>query len=941
LKQIFSAFGFVLLFSTLSFAQRSITGTVTDAETKEPLAGAAVVVKGTTKGAISDANGGFTVDIPANATTLVFSFVGFTSKEVAVGAETTLDVELGTGLELSNVVVIGSRNTTRTKIETPVPVDVIPLKAILNEVGQVDLNQILTYIAPSFQSSRQAISDGTDHVDPAQLRGLGPDQILVLVNGKRRHQSSLVNANGTVNRGTVGTDMNAIPASSVDRIEILRDGAAAQYGSDAIAGVINIVLKKNTGLDAQVSFGQHITSYNKHLVPNSGPIVSLPTSVDARDGQTIQVGLNYGLNIGKGHLNIIGEYNSRGATNRTGTYTGQIWPNVGGVDKSDSINSAKGIDRNTFDMVIGNSEVKGYGAVVNFSYPIGAASEVYAFGGYNNKQGKAAGFYRYPNAVPTGVRAKVLPIYPNGFLPTISSDVADLSATAGFKTKFSGWALDLSQTFGQNSFDFNVGNSVNYTQAADTTYTGALQQSFYAGGTKFTQLTTNADITKNHDVLAGLNTAFGAEFRQDAYAITPGEETSYRNYNTKSGVAAGAQVFGGFLNTNELDESRTSVAVYADLEQDFTKRFMVGAALRFENYSDFGTTLNYKVASRYKAYDNLTFRGSISSGFRAPSQQQKFYSKTGTIFIAKVAGGPLEPVESGTFVNNSAAAKAVGIPELKQETSNSYTLGFTTRLGKNIDFTLDAYQINIQDRIVLTNNFTAANLEQSVKDELFRNNAAVANFFTNAIDTRSRGLEAVLAYNKKFGDHEVRLIAAGSIIRNKVLDSSDIDGNGVKKPYVKASDVLIKNNQVGNYFNREDESRIEVASPSEKVSITGNYKYKKLGLMVRTVRFGQVQYLDPGMNPENFTSFPLNTLTNSRQTLDQTFSAKWVTDLSLSYQITKKLGVSVGANNVFDVYQDEHTHSGNVSLGRFVYSRRVQQMGFNGRYVFGRLVFNM
>ncbi|MFM2269258.1 MAG: hypothetical protein RL757_2699, partial [Bacteroidota bacterium] len=269
----------LMLTTTAIVAQRTVNGTVTDAETNEPLIGASVVVKGTVKGTVTDLAGKYKLEVPADAETLVFSFVGYTSKEVAI-TDNTIDVALGTGLELQNIVVIGSRNPTRTKLETPVPVDVIPLQTVVNEVGQIDINQILTYVAPSFQSSRQAIADGTDHVDPAQLRGLGPDQVLVLVNGKRRHQSSLVNVNGTVNRGTVGTDMNAIPATAVDRIEVLRDGAAAQYGSDAIAGVINIVLKKSEGLNAVVSYGTNVTSYDKNYAWNKlNPTAQLPTSV--------------------------------------------------------------------------------------------------------------------------------------------------------------------------------------------------------------------------------------------------------------------------------------------------------------------------------------------------------------------------------------------------------------------------------------------------------------------------------------------------------------------------------------------------------------------------------------------------------------------------------------------------------------------------------------
>lgn len=356
---------------------------------------------------------------------------------------------------LEEVVVTGTRSEGRTKIDTPVPVDVIPLSQVTNNVGQVDINQILTFVAPSFQSSRQAISDGTDHVDPAQLRGLGPDQVLVLVNGKRRHQSSLVNVNGTVNRGTVGTDMNAIPATAVDKIEILRDGAAAQYGSDAIAGVINIVLKKQTGLSGNLSAGEYVTSYAKNYAVNFSN--GLPKDVSVQDGFTGQLGLNYGIKLGdKGFLNITGEYVSRGRTNRTGTYTGQVYPTVTG-QTDDQIIASKGLTRDAFDMRIGNSEVKGGGIVVNGAMPINDNIEAYIFGGYNNKKGNAAGFYRYPNGVPAAVRTGVFALYPNGFLPEITSDVTDLSIAAGVRGKIAkNWNFDLSNVYGKNIFDYGV-----------------------------------------------------------------------------------------------------------------------------------------------------------------------------------------------------------------------------------------------------------------------------------------------------------------------------------------------------------------------------------------------------------------------------------------------------------------------------------------------------
>jgi iron complex outermembrane recepter protein len=912
---------------------KTITGKVSD-ETGEPLIGATVAVKGGGRGAISDTEGQFSLNVPDNVSTLVVSYTGYQTQEVDISTGTNFNITLKeAGVNLNDVVVIGSRNQTRTKVETPVPVDVIPVQQVMNEVGQVDVNQLLTYVAPSFQSARQAISDGTDHVDPAQLRGLGPDQVLVLVNGKRRHQSALVNVNGTVNRGTVGTDLNAIPASAIERIEILRDGASAQYGSDAIAGVINIVLKKQTGLNASVSYGFNNTSYAKYsaakrLLPAYSGVNE---NVSVTDGNTLQVGLSGGFKLGKrGQLNLMGEYTSRERTNRTGLYTGQIWPSVGGSDRSDSLNTVKGLTRDDFDMLIGNSQVKGGGVMYNFSLPVNNKVEIYSFGGFNNKKGNAAGFYRYPNAVPGAVRNNVLSVYPNGFLPEINSDVTDISVGAGVRTKLGEWNGDLSYVYGTNTFDFDITNSVNYTQALSN---AQFSTEFDAGGLTFRQATLNADIARQFNLLSGLNFAFGGEFRQDGFAIRAGEEASYTNYNPAATVTAGAQVFPGFLPSNAIDSTRNIGAFYVDVEQDFSSRFMIGAAARFENYSDFGSTINGKLAARYKILENLSIRASASTGFRAPSQQQKYFAKTNTVFITQ--GGNLVPVEAGTFTNYSKPAELLGINPLKQETSVNLSGGITARLFDGFDLTIDYYSIAIKDRIVLTNNFTGGS--DLVLDSLLKvNNASTANFFANAVDTRSNGLEAVLSYTKRFNvSNELRVSFAATRINNEVV--KDAEG----KAKINASETLIRTGQVGRYFNREDQSRIEVASPRAKANFTVNYRWKKLSIMVRNTYFGKVVYLDPTIDPSKPDMFPTNAFTGQKGTLDQTFSPKNVVDLTLSYQLVNGLNLAVGANNLFDTYQDLHTHSGNMSSGRFVFSRRVQQMGFNGRYLFARVNYTI
>ncbi len=924
-----------LFAATAAYAQNvTVRGSVRDAS-GQALQGASVTVQGRQGGAVADATGNYSLAVPPGRYTLVVSYVGFATQNIdlTVGQGGAVQDVIMTGArDLGTVTVVGSRSAARTRVETPVPVDVIPLAQVVNEVGQVDLNQIMNYIAPSFQSARQTIADGTDHLDPAQLRGLGTDQVLVLINGKRRHQAALVNVNGTVNRGQVNTDLSAIPATAIERVEILRDGASAQYGSDAIAGVINIVLKKKTGLiEAGSSYGFFNTKYPKNYGLFTIQGKTDDPDVKLTDGGTYQGNIGYGFNVGSGFLNLNGEYIRRGETNRTGTYTGRVYPNVNGQNRDDSIMSARGLNRNNFDIRAGNSRMTGGSIFYNFGLPVGNSGELYAFGGWSKKNGNSAGLYRYPNTIPnpgnaSKYAANVFGIYPNGFLPEIETKIEDFSTAVGYRSKFGEWNFDFSNNFGVNTFNFGVDNSVNYSQFA---VTGNPPRSFDAGGLKFWQYTTNVDFSRKFPVLQGLNLATGAEFRVDGFGIRSGEEASYRNYDPTSDVSPGAQVFPGFINTLGGDQARTAKAVYVDVEQDFSRKFLATGALRFEDYSDFGSTFNYKFSSRYKLADWLNLRGSVSTGFRAPSQQQKYYTKTNTLFVSGQGG--LVPVQAATFPNSSELARVLGIPELKEETSQNFALGLTARPLTGLELTVDAYQIDIDRRIILTNNFTGTNAQ--ITAALNAAGANRANFFTNAIDTRARGLEGVLSYNKTFrGKHSLRTVFALNLTDNSVKK------NASGTPIVYASDILVNGGQLGNYFNREDQSRIEVASPRNKMTLSFNYRVSKFSALVRFVRFGEVIYLDPTINPLTPASFPMNEFAgNQRQTLDQTFSAKTVTDLSLSYQVLKTIRATIGANNLFDVYPDIQTHSGNQSLGRFVYSRRVQQMGFNGAYFFGRL----
>jgi iron complex outermembrane receptor protein len=943
------------LLPLLSHAQTgNLLGTVRDAS-GAPLAGAAVVVeKG--KGTTTNDAGKYQLSLQPGTYQVNFSYIGYTTQPITVtitaGQSTTQDVTLEPSNALQqSIVVVGSRNPRRSATESPVPVDVIPLKQISGQVGQLDVTQLLNYLAPSFNSVRQALGDGTDHIDPAQLRGLGPDQVLVLVNGKRYHQSSLVNVNGTVNKGTTGTDLNSIPASAIERIEILRDGAAAQYGSDAIAGVINIVLKRKTGLSITTSYGGNVTSYDKYYAWNKlNPSNQLSSDKKVTDGQNFQASVNYGVPLKKGFLELTAEYLHRGATNRTGLYTGQLWPKVNGVDKSDSINTAKGLTRDAFDIRVGNTEIKGGGLVANFSYPLNDRFEVYASAIANFKNGYTSGLYRYPfnfvsggsfpssNSTSATAAQIVSTLYPNGFLPGENSKVRDYSFTAGLRGKLGSWNADLSETYGANTYTYLVSNSVNYTQAYLSGITAAqLQTSFNSGKTLTYQSITNLDVSKNHKVLEGLNTALGAEFRIDGYGIDAGELNSYANLTDDSKLAgiAGAQVFAGFLPANAGRWTRNNISVYSDNELNVNKQWLVGAALRYEHYSDFGSTLNYKVTTRYKLTDWLSLRGAASSGFRAPSLQQEHYSKVTTQFVTVTSGGvsQLVPVQAGTFTNDSKIAQILGIPKLKQETSTSYSLGATAKLARGLDLTVDAYQIDIRNRIILSNTFnggTNPDLTAALNDA----GAATASVFANAVNTRSKGIEAVASYAANWGSRQsLTVTLAHSSIQNRLRRD---DNNNI---IIHGSDVLVNSGQLSKYFNRADQARIETYSPQTKDVFTVQYKYTKYALLARLSYFGKVSYWADSTGGANRTANAFNN--NTVETLDQTFGGKFITDLSLSYNPLKAITVTVGANNLFDVYPDKQTHYTNTSSGRFTYSRAVSQFGFNGRYLFARLSVNL
>jgi iron complex outermembrane recepter protein len=776
---------------------------------------------------------------------------------------------------VDEIVVTGTRRADRTLSESPVPVDVIS-GGDLEQSGLGEVNKVMNVLVPSFNFPQPTITDGTDHIRPATLRGLSPDHTLVLINGKRRHNTALLNLNGSVGRGSTGADLNAIPASAIRRIEVLRDGAAAQYGSDAIAGVINIILRDNSqGGSASTSYGQTYEG----------------------DGDVYHFSANGGATIGNGgYLNLTAEYRDRGHTNRQAADTRQQYNNLpsGAPDPREAT-----IDR-TNNFWYGDSDVTDYNFIYNLGLPLGEA-ELYSFGNYGKREGKAGATWRRPRD-PNNVRA----IYPDGFLPFITSDIDDLSLAVGVKGDAGDTRFDISATYGRNDFPFGVENTLNATYGTNS------RRSFYAGDLLYTQTVLNADASRDVDVglPATVSLSAGLEYRSEGYELGAGDDDSWMDGGVKvldngaanpigSQPAPGAQGFPGFRPSDEVDVNRHAYAAYLDMETKLSDALLVSLAGRVERYSDFGWTGSGKFAFKYDIVEALGLRGAVSNGFRAPSLQQSHFSSTATNFIGGV------PFEIRTFRVNDPAARALGAEELKPEKSINYSLGFTSQPFPNANLTVDAYQIRIDDRIVLSENLTGAAVQNFLTSRGFIG-VTGGRFFTNAIDTRTRGIDIV-------GSYRADMDAAGSLSLTAGVNFNDTKTLNVKPNPSTLSTVGLQLVR----FSRVEEGRFEEAQPDNKVNLSATWQIEAFNVTTRATRYGK------------FTS------RNANAALDQTFGSEWVVDIDLGYDLTENLSVSAGANNLFDAYPDTVIPGANPN--GFAQYSNFSPFGFNGGFYYARV----
>jgi iron complex outermembrane recepter protein len=851
----------------------------------------------------------------------------------------------GEVVRLETFVTTGTRFNDRTVVESPVPIDVVT-RNDLEQGGYTEVSQMLQAAVPSFNFPRPSLTDGTDHIRPATLRGLAPDQTLVLVNGKRRHSSALVNVNGSVGRGSVSVDFNAFPSSAIERVEVLRDGASAQYGSDAIAGVINVILRKDRGWGVDLTWGE----------------------TSEGDGRDMKVAVSGGVPAGEngdGVLFMTAFARDHDPTNRIQPDTRQQYFGNGGASTiSGNYGSGTGLSPSngtrdareaTIDRMnhrFGDPRAKEMGVFGNLEMPLQDNMEFYAFGGATRRHGEGAGFFRRPGDDRT-VRA----IYPNGFLPMIQSEVWDYSIGGGFSGRDSGWDWDLSTVWGANELDYTVANSANVTLG------NASKTSFDAGQLAFRQWTTNFDLTNEFQTgwRSPLKLAIGAEYRWEEYEISPGEPDSYRDGGVRvldgpnAGAlgAVGAQVFPGFRPSDAGKRDRTSYAVYADVETDLTERWMVSGAVRFEDYSDFGNETTAKLASRLGLNDAFALRGSLSTGFRAPHLAQQGFSSTATNFIGGV------PFENKTFPVSDPVAVLLGAAPLKAETSTNMSLGVTWQPTTGFSASVDFYQIEIDDRVVLSSNFVDPAGVSLIRGFLAANGqpqATGGRYFTNAVDTETRGVDLNARYTWR----------TDALGRFTFTAGANFNETEVKK--IRPTPAQLQTVTNIPIFDLTEQIRMEESQPKNTINLSASWDLDKFTFLVRTVRYGEVSTVAfPSLSPaaqavllpgydvrlapalpgiaQSGSTFTLVPTANSQ--VIQTFGAKWITDFDVTYRWRDDVTFSVGVNNAFDVYPDENIRSrvvggaatnGSDNVGIFPYNS-ISPFGFNGMFYYGKLSY--
>ncbi|WP_257325460.1 TonB-dependent receptor plug domain-containing protein [Pseudoalteromonas rhizosphaerae] len=803
--------------------------------------------------------------------------------------------------DIEVISVTGTRRSLRSLSESTVPVDLLTSRDLAT-TGQLEISQVLAAQLPSFNYPSATLADGTDHAKPAVLRGLAPDHTLVLVNGKRRHSGALLNLGGTVGRGSTAVDLNNIPTSAIKRVEVLRDGAAAQYGSDAIAGVINIVLKDaDEGGSVSYTYGQYDSQMAgsaqlKETIIDSQGKLGFVKGDDRRvnDGITRTASANAGFSLSEnGFINISIETRNNEPTNRSG------------IDEREQYNrdengalDPKELTFDRYNHRFGKADVEDIALFYNLGYDFSDDLSLYSFASYSNRKGNSGGFYR---------RAKdnrnVPSVYPDGFLPNIDTDVDDYSFAIGLNGVSNDWTWDISTNYGRNDFALGVSNSINTSMGANS------PTEFDNGALVYEQFLVNMDASNSFDL--GLPddvfVTIGTEYRHENYQIKAGEQASYLTVLDAQGVpvaAGGAQVLSGFSPDSATDKSRHNIALFAEFDTYLTENWNAVLAGRFEDYSDFGSTFTAKLASRYSITPSLSLRGAISSGFRAPSLAQTSYKSVSTVFENGV------PREVGLLPSSEPAAKALGAKDLDAEESVNMTAGFIFTEG-NFSFTLDAYRIDIDDRIVLSENLEGPAVEAILQQAAELNTQSV-RYFTNAIDSRTQGVDIVATYLLGLADYgDLRLSAA-------------VNFNDTEVTHVKDNPPELEALGDGyQYFARREISRFEKGTPADKWNLSATWDYENIQATLRATRYGEV--VDTSSSAEG----------------DELLKAKWLTDIEVAYRPTEQWKLALGANNLFDQYpQDTVSNIGYSDFNQIFTYSGFTPYSLDGRFVYGSISYN-
>lgn len=858
---------------------------------------------------LSDSKGEFAFSVDPGRYILTVTHAGYKKmeKEIIIsgdGMKNYFDLVLEPSGEMENL-MLGSRSIRqRSSLNTAVPVDRIELSKL--PARQVEITRIIENTIPSFTAAAHGFREGKQML-PASLRSLGPDHTLVLLNGRRMHTTASPWTFGVIGFGTVGVDLNAIPSASIATVEVLRDGAAAQYGSDAIGGVIDMQLKKSTGVTSiQLNTGQYYKG----------------------DGEAISFSVNHGFNfLKKGFMNLTGSFRFNDYTQRNGEYDSTVYYNIpenampayrDSVRKLDNQKIIeRGFDRKNHKP-LGDNRVLNTGLSINGGYTLNQSTSLFwtVTGNYRFCKDISSNVYRYPNRDTLRINAS---IYPDGFLPYIDSRMPDINLIGGIQgVTRSGWHWDAGIIYGKNSAMIDVTNSNNASQE----YTGGkyAPTSFYAGKQSFSQLTNNfnlsRDLSNKIKSVRSFNVAFGVEFRNDHYRIREGEEASWKNYMPAKQKESGSQGQAGFQPDNAINENRQVLGSYVEVEMEKNEKLLMNLATRYEFYSDFGSNLAGKLAIRYKFSNLLLWRGSISNGFRAPALQQRYYG------LITTATRPTGLVRTGTFPNDHEVTKAFGIDPLEPEKAINLSTGLTSLISKNITVTIDGYWIQIRNRIIYSANIPRNNNPEVgiILDNAGFKDVQSARFFSNAINTRTKGLDLVVTGKWFIGNKSViETSLAANYSETNLYDSILYAKN---LPDTEKYRKLL--------VNREERCRVETAYPQSKMILNISYKIDKWRLNASFTRYGEIiQNVNDTLKNVHPTTYP-----------DEKFSPKIVTSLNINGRVKAWLDITLGAENIFNVFPDKLKYKVNTQSGLLIYNPNFAPFGCNGGYYYINMSFN-